>query len=154
MSKYRPLNGYSKEREEVHANHESSRPLSDGYELVGIAGELELSQLTGLAPDLSIRPGGDGGRDNCLYLRYSVDVKTARKPYNLIHEEGKQFADIFILGRYSDDTGKVELLGWEWGKTLARAPTKDFGYGVINHYISAEELRDIGELRARVIKIQ
>ena len=144
---------YADERDRIHKNHASSRPLSEDYELVGIMGELALSQLTGLAPDLATKPAGDGGVDSLIYLRYTVDIKTARKPYNLIHEVGKKFADIFILSKYTDPDTPVRLMGWEWGKVLQAAPTREFGHGVMNHYISAKSLRRLGELQQRVIKL-
>lgn len=145
---------YGDDRERLHENHESSRPLSEGYEHVGIAGELALSQLTGLAPDLSLRSSGDGGIDSLIYLRYTVNVHAARKPYNLIHEKGQKMADIMILADYDDDTQTSKLLGWEWGSVLLKAPVKDFGHGVMNHYIPRSKLRSIKELACRVIEFR
>ena len=55
--------------------------------------------------------------------------------------------DIYVLADYNE--GNSILLGWEWGKTLIQAPTKDFGYGVINHYIPAEDLRPISTIKER-----
>lgn len=147
------MKAYADQRHDLHEDHVSSRPLSENYELVGLMGELALSQLTGLAPDLAVKPGGDGGTDSHLYLRYTVDVKTARKPYNLIHEQGKSFADIFVLARYVNDATPAELLGWEWGARLMVAPVRDFGYGVMSHYIPAGMLRPIGELSDRALRL-
>lgn len=140
-------------RHNLHKDHASSRPLSEDYELIGLAGEFQWGQLTGFAMDMSRRPGGDGGVDNFIYLRYSVDVKTARKPYNLIHEQGKPFADIFVLAEYSDETEQATLLSWEWGRVLARAPVKDFGHGVLNHYIPATELQALDALTSRMLRL-
>ena len=114
---------------------------------------MALSQLTGLAPDLAIRPGGDGGIDGKIFLRYTVNVHAARKPYNLIHEQGQEMADIMVLASYNDETQASELLGWEWGKVLVEAPVKDFGHGVMNHYIPKDSLRQMWELESRVITI-
>jgi hypothetical protein len=121
--------------------------------MVGVAGELALSQLTGMAPDLSLRPAGDDGVDSLIFLRYTVNVHAARKPFNLIHEEGQKMADIMILASYDDETQQSELLGWEWGKTLLQAPVKDFGHGVMNHHIPRANLRPLSELSDRVINI-
>jgi hypothetical protein len=33
-----------------------------------------------------------------------------------------------------------------WGRVLKQAPTRDFGYGVMNHYIASEKLRPMSEL--------
>ena len=71
------------------------------------------------------------------------------KPHDLLLEVGKPVADIYVLADYND--GDPYLLGWEWGKNLSQAPTRDFGYGVINHYIPAEELRSLDELLNRSI---
>ena len=140
-------------RERIHDNHASSRPLSKDYELLGIAGELALSEFTGFSPDLKLRPSGDDGVDNLIYIGYTVDVKVARKPFNLIHEKGKKFADIFILAQYNEEDKSATLLGWEYGVILEKAPTRDFGYGVINHYIPREKLRSLKDLSTRMIKI-
>ena len=144
---------YGDDREKIHENNATSRPLSEGYEHVGVAGDLALSQLTGLAPDLSIRPDGDGGIDSLMFIRYTVNVHTARKPYNLIHEQGKPMADIIVLASYDDDTQSSELLGWEWGKVLEKCPVKDFGFGVLNHYKHASGLRPMSELEEKCMKM-
>ena len=68
--------------------------------------------------------------------RFVVDVKAANKPLNLIVEVGKVKAEtIYILARAIGLEG-AQLLGWEWGRSLLQAPRRDFGYGVINHYIA------------------
>ena len=84
------------------------------------------------------------GIDFLLPLYFTIDVKTAKKAYNLLLEEGKVLSDIYVLADYNG--GDTFLVGWEWGKILKQAPTKDFGYGVINHYIASEELRPMREL--------
>jgi hypothetical protein len=137
-------------REALHKGQASSRPLSKGYEAVGMMGEMEFGKFSGLMPDMSARADGDSGIDFTVQLKFTVDVKTARKPAHLIHEEGKTVVDIYVLARYNDD-GSATLLGWEWGSTLSRAPTKDFGYGVISHYIPAENLRPMEELEGRMV---
>ncbi|MGA0841019.1 MAG: hypothetical protein ACO3P1_14115 [Pseudomonadales bacterium] len=141
------------QRHELHKDHASSRPLSEDYEHVGLAGELALSQLTGLSPDLTLRPGGDGGTDAHILIAYTVNVHAARKPYNLLHEQGSATADILVLAAYSDKTGEATLVGWEWGAKVLAAPVKDFGYGILNHYIPAKNLRPISELKDRVFNL-
>ena len=141
-------------REKLHANHASNRPLSEDYELVGLMGEAEFSRVFRQPMDLERKPGGDKGIDFIVPLRFKVDVKTFRKPKNLIHEVGKVVADIYVLGSYEDDESKPELLGWEWGRNLAAAPTRDFGYGVINHFIPRDELRKMIELEERVMHLR
>lgn len=138
-------------RHEAHKHHASSRPLSDDYELVGLAGETAFGMLTGKMPDLERRLEGDAGIDFIIPMRFSVDVKTARKAYHLIHEKGKKFADIYVLAEYDDETKKARLIGWEWGRTLQKAPVKDFGYGIENHYIPASKLKPMDELTERLV---
>lgn len=147
-------------RHNLHRHHTSSRPLSDNYELVGLRGEEKLGEVLGIDVDLSRRPGGDGGVDfvvpiidprSSRVMEWRVDVKTARKPGNLIVERGKvRLRTIYVLARYSDATDSVDLLGWECSAVVARAPVRDFGYGIINHYIPASMLRSVADLIARV----
>lgn len=135
------------ERQSLHKDHATSRPLSEGYEDVGMAGEVAFGRFSGLMPDLERRPGGDGGTDFDLPVVFTVDVKTARKAGHLIHEVGKRFADIYVLAEYDDGDKTACLVGWAWGIALRAAPTKDFGYGIVNHYIPRENLRPMGDLK-------
>ena len=141
------LDEAAKQRHDLHVDHPTSRPLSEGYEEVGMAGEFEFGKFCGQMPDFERRPSGDKGIDFTLPVMYTVDVKTARKAGNLIHERGKRFADIYVLAEYDDTTKAATLVGWTWGITLRAAPTKDFGYGVINHYIARENLRPMSDLK-------
>jgi hypothetical protein len=137
-------------RHQSHVNHKSSRPLSEGYELIGLLGELEFAKATGIMLDLERKLDGDKGIDFIVPVRLSIDVKTARKAFNLIHEQGKPFADIYVLAQYCDDDEKTNLLGWEFGSILKSSPVKDFGYGIQNHYIPVEKLRPMAALIGRI----
>tara|TARA_Y100000401_G_C8290683_1_gene208532 strand:+ start:204 stop:656 length:453 start_codon:yes stop_codon:yes gene_type:complete len=137
------------QRSDSHIGHQSQRILGKDHDLVGVSGETIFAKYFGLKINDEIKPEGDDGVDFLLGLNFTVDVKTARKPYNLLLEVGKPVADIYVLADYND--GDPYLLGWEWGKNLENAPTRDFGYGVINHYIPAEELRSLDELLNRSI---
>ena len=137
------------QRSGSHIGHESQRILGENHDLVGVSGEAIFAKYFGLKMNDDIKPEGDDGIDFLLGLNFSVDVKTARKPFNLLLEVGKPVADIYVLADYND--GDPYLLGWEWGKILSQAPTRDFGFGVINHYIPAEELRSLDELLNRTI---
>ena len=143
----------SEAREALHATHASSRPLSDGYERVGLIGEAEFALRYGLKFDREVRPSGDRGVDFMVPMLMSLDVKTARKPYNLIVEEGKVLADIYVLAGI-DDNDRVTFHGWEHRRVIAKAPVRDFGYGVMNHYIAREKLRPMRELESRIGSIQ
>jgi hypothetical protein len=137
----------ARQRHELHKHHASSRPLSLDYELVGLAGEQAFADAFGLQVDTSIRPAGDGNVDFRLFGLVTVDVKTARKAGNLIAEVGTDpWADIYVLARYDDLTQTARLLGWEHGDVLRRAPSRDFGYGIINHYIPRYQLKPIARL--------
>lgn len=136
-------------RSAIHATHASSRPLSDGYDEIGLLGEVAFGQFCGMCPDFSTRPDGDKGVDFVVPLLYTVDVKTARKANNLIHEAGKPMpADIYVLAEVVGDG--AELVGWAWKKSLQEAPTRDFGHGIVNHYIPRDQLRTIRELAWRL----
>ena len=135
------------QRSDSHIGHESQRILGENHDLVGVSGEAIFAKYFGLKINDDIKPEGDDGIDFLLGLNFSVDVKTARKPFNLLLEVGKPVADIYVLADYND--GDPYLLGWEWGKNLETAPSKDFGYGVINHYIPSEKLRSMNELLNR-----
>jgi len=139
----------AQQRTDTHAGHASQRILSEDYNLIGVCGENEFANLFDLDIDDSVKPSGDKGIDFVLALNFSIDVKTAKLPYNLLLEVGKPVADIYVLADYND--GDTFLIGWEWGKILSQAPTKDFGYGVINHYIPADDLRSIEELKRRAV---
>jgi len=142
-------------RAALHAGHGSSRPLSGGYERVGMAGEFAFGRFCGQMPDLSERPSGDKGVDFVVPLLYTVDVKTARKANNLIHEASKPLlADIYVLAEYNDDDEEATLVGWAWGSQLSAAPKKDFGHGIENRYIARANLRSMGHLGERIWKPQ
>ena len=130
-----------------HIGHQSQRILGDNHDLVGVSGETIFAKYFGLKINDDIKPEGDDGIDFLLGLNFSVDVKTARKPFNLLLEVGKPVADIYVLADFND--GDPYLLGWQWGIILSQAPSKDFGYGVINHFIPVEELRSMNELLNR-----
>lgn len=133
-------------RHNAHAGHQSSRPLSEDYEYVGLAGEIAFSQAYGFPIDLRLISDGDNGIDFTTPAG-TVDVKTARKAYNLIIEQGKVFADIYVLAQYNNHTMSAALIGWEWGENIKKWEVKDFGYGIINHYRSAKSLKCMSDFK-------
>jgi hypothetical protein len=145
---------HAEARAALHAGHASSRPLSDDYERVGLAGEFAFGRFCGQMPDLFERPAGDKGVDFVLPLLYAVDVKTARKANNLIHEASKPLAsDIYVLAEYGEDD-EATLVGWAWRRQLAEAPVKDFGHGIKNRYIPRASLRAMEELGQRIWRVR
>ena len=147
------LEGIARQRSDTHKSHASQRILSNEYNLIGVYGESAFARMFNLPIDDSIKPSGDNGVDFVLGLNFTVDVKTAKLPFNLLLEVGKPLADIYVLADYNE--GNTKLIGWEWGLRLSQAPSKDFGYGVINYYIPAKDLRPMKELilRARPVLI-
>ena len=145
------LRKLASERERLHKNHESSRPLSKDYEYIGLKGEEKFAEEFSMKIDEELRPEGDGGKDFPSHIGI-VDVKTARKAYNLIVEEGKVISDIYVLAHYKDITDEVDLLGWAYKSEVLDAPCKDFGYGIINHYIPKNELYPIQSLKQILFK--
>ena len=100
----------AKTREDLHLEHKSHRPLSSGYEIIGVLGELKFEEHTGIPIDEEGYVWGDNGIDFETSAG-PVDVKTAKKAYNLIIEEGKVKDFIYVLAQiYRED---VVLLGWE-----------------------------------------
>jgi hypothetical protein len=138
------------DRENIHKNHKSSRPLSINYEYIGLLGEYQFAVEFGFDVDEELRPEGDRGKDFISPLG-KIDVKTARKAYNLIVEVGKVDSDIFVLAQYFDESDKVKLLGWATREEVLDAPSKDFGYGIINHYIPKRGLKPISELKDALV---
>jgi len=147
------LQDEARARHALHVNHQTHRPLSDGYELLSLVGEEAFARLFGVTRDKMLRANGDGGVDfeiTAYGRQWPVDVKTARKPFNLLVEEGKcKPKTIYVLAKYDDDLETAYILGWEWGARLLRTTPKAFGHGVLNHYIPLAQLRPICELLVR-----
>jgi hypothetical protein len=131
-------------RHHLHEGSASHRPLSTGYEQVGIAGEQAFAREFGIEWDRELRPGGNGG-SNFRYRGKRVNVYTARKPLNLIVEKGKATADIYVLAGYRD--GSARLIGWATKRMVLDAPVKDVGgFGIMSHAIPFEDLFAMSEL--------
>lgn len=123
------------------------RDVPPDQEVARIAGLLEVGRMLGQHPRLA--SAERGGPDFIAWADCSVDVKTARKAANLIHEVNKPMADIYVLARYDDATQQATLLGWTWGKALKAAPTNTFGHRVVNHYIPLARLEAMSSLQER-----
>jgi hypothetical protein len=112
----------------AHGNYRAPIGAISGLDAdtVGIAGEIAFADATGLALDDSARPFGDNGIDFVCVIG-TVDVKTARKPYNLIVPQATpHFADVYVLAYYDDDTRRATLLGWEYVERVRKAPVRKF----------------------------
>ena len=141
-------------RTAAHDGLSSQRKLSEGFEIVGVFGEIEFALQAGLPLPLDQNILSDGGVDFVAPLRFTVDVKTARKAFNLIQEVGKIAADIYVLAEFDGESERARLVGWEWGAALRQAPTRDFGHGIVNHYIPASSLRPMAELFDRIVRVR
>ena len=99
-------------RRSLHKNHESSMPMSEENERVGLAGEQLIGKMFGKRIDDSEKIQGDDGIDFVL-TSGTVDVKTARKPIWLLLETNRvHVSDIMIMCGYNDDThGLCSRLG-------------------------------------------
>ena len=135
----------AKSRTRTHARHASTRALSPDYDLVGVAGEMAFAREFELEIDKSVRQTGDHGVD-FVTMAGSVDVKTYRRPKNLLREVGKPHAEILVLAKFDDVSGEAELVGWEWDSEMVACPVRDFGHEITNHYKPAAGLRPIEEL--------
>jgi hypothetical protein len=130
-------------RHELHKDQKSHRQLSDDYEYVGILGEMDFADEYGFTFNDELYIAGDGGVDFSFHTKdtrkYTIDVKTAQRPKNLIVEVGKITSDIYILRGFKDDS--TYAIGWETKTNIAKAQTGTMlGHNVVNHIISAKDL--------------
>lgn len=133
-------------RHQLHQHQASHRPLSDNYELVGIAGEMCAELDFRIPRDTRLLIAGDGRKDGILKTGETVDFKVARLAYNLLMEVNQAHADILVLGRYEEHGNQcwVVWLGWEYSFEMLLEPTKRFvAGGPVNHYKHASRLRPI-----------
>jgi len=137
-------------RAELHRGKPGSRPMFEGHEKVGLKGEWAFGEWSGLLPDLTDKPKGDGGVDFWLPCTLSVDVKTSRTGRSLLHQQGKKMADIFVLAIAPEGSSEVELVGWEWGTKLAATEPVLFPSGLYNHEIQQCDLRPMETLRRMI----
>lgn len=141
-------------RATLHVNRDPAMaPIIDGYEEIGLYGEVAFGEFCGQCPNFLDRRNGDGGIDFTVPLLYTVDVKTSENAGNLLHDSRKPVAaDIYVLAELAG--GKTTLLGWEWGKRLARTTPRDFGgHGIPSHHIPRESLRPMRELDKRIWRV-
>ena len=141
-------------RQQVHtdANNSSQRFFTDKNEedIIGISVELAFEKRYGLLMDRSLKPYGDDHVDFRFKWRghdVTLDVKGARKPYNLLIKEWEieKAAKITVLAGFNDF--KVWFIGWEFRDIMATMPIKVFHWGGIrNYYRHASELRPMEKL--------
>lgn len=138
----------SKCRTRVHDGTRLREKLpTENADYVGLIGEWVFSQEFSLPIDLTISYKGDRGADFVVNgLR--IDVKTYRKPANMLRRVDTRLpAHILVLAEYFDKTGWAELIGWEFDEVMLECPTKDFGYGIINHFKPVNQLKPMSRLK-------
>lgn len=144
----------AKQREELHRNHVSSRPLSKSYELIGLVGEWLFARLYNLNMDLALRPAGDGRVDFAVN-EFTIDVKSANKPYYLFREVDVPHADVLVLAGVWLDKRTGKMFGWEFDKIMLDLPypPKVFNPagGIVNYYKPAAKLRSMNQLVEEVL---
>ena len=148
------LEALAARRTALHADRaESSRPLSDDFEEIGLAGEVAFGTFSGVCPDFSDRPNGDDGYDFKVPLLYRVEVKSTKPGRNLIHREDKPLAaDIYVLAEVDGD--RTTLVGWCWRKTLAEAEVRILAAGGFpSLFVARENLRPMSELEERLWRV-
>ena len=134
----------------------ANRVWSEDYVRVWLAGEIALSEFTKVLPVFESKFYGDGGEDSHIFIegkRFTINVKTSKKPYNLVAEPNRNKADIYCLARYFAETDRAMLLGWQWSSVIHKAPIKKLNeVGVDLHTLPQHELRDM-EILARKMDV-
>ena len=135
---------YSVERYRNHIGQATYKPLSINHEYIGLLGEVAFSAVYALPltwEDLK------GGGDECDFRigNLTIDIKTYRRPVNVLCKQHKRHADRIVLAKYVSDEA-IKLIGWDYYDMIKRSQPKDFGRGIINHHREAGELMDMKEL--------
>ena len=138
-------------RTEMKNGSPSQRLLVDGSDHIGFYGEMLFAFEYGVRMNVEPIKGGDPGYDFVLPLYFTVDIKTTKTLGNLLVEKGKVKADIYVMIHNNDED--YTFVGWEWGKVIESVEPKDFGRGVVNHYIWHENLKPMSELKKRAHRI-
>lgn len=144
------LANLAEKRASLHANRDPSMaPIIDGYDEIGLHGEVAFGEFCGLCPNFIDRSNGDNGIDFTIPLKFTVDVKTSQHAGSLLVDSRKPVAaDIYVLAHMVD--GKATLVGWEWGRNVANAEIVDFGHGIPSRRIARERLRPMEWLADRL----
>mgnify|MGYP003626887107 FL=1 len=136
------------------------RFLGDNTTEIGILGEQYFAEQFNVCADLSFKPRGDGGKDFSLPLlvkgeieNIAIDVKTSTIGSSLLVEQGLvKKKCIYVLVHCNKDTKKCGIVGWTWGAVLLAKEPRKWPRHIVNHVLSKKELRDITEIKTRLIK--
>jgi hypothetical protein len=140
-------------RQNVHTHNSTPRFYKNDPALedtLGVMAEIAFAKWSNLNPDLSEKIHGDGCKDFEFQIKnrvLTIDIKAARKPFNLLlkEQDAKRSADILVL--CGIDENAVKFMGWEHKSIMLIMPKKDFGYGYINYYRHSSQLRPMGQLK-------
>jgi hypothetical protein len=132
MTDHKILRAEAERRHEANKNDPHNRVLGKDYEYMGLLGEDTFAIEFNLPLRLHRDSRGDGGYDFITPIG-KVDVKTRRKPYAILVEQGIGVCYIVVLGWYRECYDRVELLGWAYGEDILAIPPKLFPSGIWNH---------------------
>lgn len=137
------LRDLARARTRLHAGQASQRVLAVDHDYIGLLGERQFAFWSGLAMNLDPAISGDG-RVDFVTTAGTVDVKVntyAGRVLYLCAEQGRQHADILVLGRYDRAKDDVMLVGWAYSKAVVLARAWNLGRGIVSHNVPAAKLR-------------
>jgi hypothetical protein len=130
-------------RRSAHKRRGSRRGLTKNFEEIGVAGELAFEIWSGIPMDRKPRPRGDS--TDFWIANRRIDIKCYTRPICLLVERAKANQDYYVLAGWRNEK-EISLLGWADLETVLAAPYRDFGRGIVNYYIDAENLAPMGNL--------
>ncbi len=139
------LDDEAQQRHELHKGHPTHRPLSQDYELIGIAGEDCFEQVYGYERDRRLLPGGDGRCDFVVSER-TIDVKSYGSLPWLLREAEKPHAEILVLCAVDVEQRWARLMGWELDEELVKIPPRKWPRQVTNHAVNMKDLKPMTDL--------
>jgi mannose/fructose/N-acetylgalactosamine-specific phosphotransferase system component IIB len=81
------------------------------YQVLTQWAKAEAASRTAIHDELSSQRKLSDGFESIAPLRFTVDVKTACKAFNLILEVGKVTADIYVLAEFNWEGERARLVG-------------------------------------------
>jgi len=130
-------------------NRYDQKQTDEDVDLSGIVSEFAVADYLGLALDTSISARGDDGND--LKDDRTIQVKSTKYPTGklLFDNFGKFVSDVAFLVIVSPDFKTTRIAGWISKQDfLAKAQTKDFGYGS-RVFVSQSELNSADTFKGK-----
>ena len=122
------LEDIAAERETRRRDDRNYKQLTKNPHFCGLVGQEVYAQETGLIPDYTIRPNGDGGQD----FQDGIDVKTCtywKDPYLKENPSRAKWPVGFALVAVKLDERKGRVVGFATVKMVKAAERIDWGYG-------------------------